>query len=182
MRLLSSTPRRRCQLNSNVRQHKMSRAVLHQSQRLRRESSRHDAAGAAKHWPASARLKSSGALAQPKFRNDQHLGSCERRALRQQSKTMDDQHRLCCEQNALRQPPEEAAAARARAIIPSTTCAQRHRVPRRASAAFSWHARGHHRAANHVMALPNNSTRTSPQVNGVIAFGWFLLDQRLLDI
>ena len=105
----------------------MSRAVLHQSQRLRRESNRHDAAGAAKHWPAGARLKSSGALAQPKFRDDQHVGSCKRRALRQQSKTMDDQHRLCCEKSALRQPREEAAAARAKArarlgITPPTTC------------------------------------------------------------
>ena len=38
---------------------------------------------AAKHWPAP-QASSSGALHQPKTKDDQHLGSCEQRALRHQ--------------------------------------------------------------------------------------------------
>ena len=97
LRLLSSTPRRRCQLNSNVGQHNRNCAVLQQSQRLRREPNSHNAAGAAKHWPARASSEQ-WRLASTNDQDIRHLGSCEQHALRHQH--------------------EEAAAAHAKARAP----------------------------------------------------------------
>ena len=122
--------------------------MLQQSQRLRREPNSHNAAGAAKHWPARASSEQ-WCLASTKTKTSGTLGPASNT---HSGTNMGKPQRLTPGQghhpaNYVPVASSGSTACFGGASTHQTTHAQRHREQRRASAVFSWHARGHHHAS-----------------------------------
>ena len=174
----------RGQLNSNVRLHsRRSRAVLQQSQRLRREpntTTRQEPRETGQHGQAL----SSGALSRPKTKTTSAWGPCEQRALRQQHEEAAAAHARQASPHQLRTRSAIGCHGALRAVLQPTKLRTRSVIG--SHGALRRHIHGMLvvilMQANHVSVQPNNSFKLSPNGRPRYSTSLFLLPRGLPSV